>query len=122
MSSQERYKILLDMEREKETLDFQMLNFEIDQLIITEKKISEVNAEILRSINLAINRLQDLGEKLNAEMVRGVNLAISRLQDLREKLESEFERQNIKQIKGARKQKALYMLDDNEQNEQYFIG
>jgi len=100
MSSQERYKTLLDMERENETLDFQMLNFEIDQLIITEKKISEVSAEMLRSINLAINRLQDL----------------------REKLESEFERQNIKQIKGARKQKALYMLDDNEQDEQYFIG
>ena len=100
MSSQERYKILLDMEREKQTLDFEMLNFEINQLMITEKKISEVSAEMLRSINLAINRLQDL----------------------REKLESEFERQNINQIKGARKQKALYMLDDNEENDQYFIG
>jgi len=100
MSSQERYKTLLDMEREKQTLDFQMLDFEIDQLIITGNKISEVNAEMLRCINVAINRLQDL----------------------REKLESEFERQNIKQIEGARKQKALYMLDDNEENEQYFIG
>jgi len=99
MSSQERYKTLLDMEREKQTLDFQMLDFEIDQLIITGNKISEVNAEMLRCINVAINRLQDL----------------------REKLESEFERQNIKQIEGARKQKALYMLDDNEQDEQYFI-
>ena len=88
------------MEREKQTLDFQMLDFEIDQLIITGNKISEVNAEMLRCINVAINRLQDL----------------------REKLESEFERQNIKQIEGARKQKALYMLDDNEENEQYFIG
>ena len=100
MSSQERYKTLLDMEREKQTLDFEMLDFEIDQLIITGNKISEVNAEMLRCINVAINRLQDL----------------------REKLESEFERQNIKQIEGARKQKALYMLDDNEENEQYFIG
>ena len=113
-----RNKYMLDDENK---LDFEMLNYEIDQLMIIEKKITEVNAEMLRSVNLAINRLQDLGEKLNAEMVRGVNLAISRLQDLREKLESDFERQNIKQIKGARKQKALYMLDDNEQNEQYFI-
>ena len=100
MSSQERYKTLLDMEREKQTLDFEMLNFEINQLMITENKISEVSAEMLRCINVAINRLQDL----------------------REKLESEFEKQNMKQIEGARKQKALYMLDDNEQNEQYFIG
>jgi len=92
-----KYKYMLDDENK---LDFEMLNYEIDQLMIIEKKITEVNAQ----------------------MLRGVNLAISRLQDLREKLESEFERQNIKQIKGARKQKALYMLDDNEENEQYFIG
>jgi len=100
MSSQERYKILLDMEREKQTLDFQMLNFEINELIITGNKISEVSAEMLRCINVAISRLQDLEEKLA----------------------SDFEKQNMKQIKGARKQKALYMLDDDEQNEQYFIG
>ena len=92
-----KYKYMLDDENK---LDFEMLNYEIDQLMIIEKKITEVNAQ----------------------MLRGVNLAISRLQDLREKLESEFERQNIKQIKGARKQKALYMLDDNEENDQYFIG
>ena len=100
MSSQERYRILLDMEREKQTLDFQMLNFEINELIITGNKISEVSAEMLRCINVAISRLQDLEEKLA----------------------SDFEKQNMKQIKGARKQKALYMLDDDEQNEQYFIG
>ena len=100
MSSQERYKILLDMEREKQTLDFEMLNLEINQLIITGNKISEVSAEMLRCINVAISRLQDLEEKLA----------------------SDFERQNMKQIKEARKQKALYMLDDNEENEQYFIG
>ena len=92
-----KYKYMLDDENK---LDFEMLNYEIDQLMIIEKKITEVNAQ----------------------MLRGVNLAISRLQDLREKLESEFERQNIKQIKGARKQKALYMLDDDEENNQYFIG
>jgi hypothetical protein len=91
-----KYKYMLDDENK---LDFEMLNYEIDQLMIIEKKITEVNAQ----------------------MLRGVNLAINRLQDLREKLESEFERQNIKQIKGARKQKALYMLDDNEENDQYFI-
>lgn len=88
MSGKNKY--MLDDENK---LDFEMLNYEIDQLMIIEKKITEVNAQ----------------------MLRGVNLAISRLQDLREKLESEFERQNIKQIKGARKQKALYMLDDNEE-------
>ena len=92
-----RNKYMLDDENK---LDFEMLNYEIDQLMIIEKKITEVNAQ----------------------MLRGVNLAISRLQDLKEKLESEFERQNIKQIKGARKQKALYMLDDDEENNQYFIG
>jgi len=91
-----KYKYMLDDENK---LDFEMLNYEIDQLMIIEKKITEVNAQ----------------------MLRGVNLAISRLQDLREKLESEFERQNIKQIKGARKQKALYMLDDNDENDQYFV-
>ena len=78
MSSQERYKILLDMEREKQTLDFQMLNFEINELIITGNKISEVSAEMLRCINVAISRLQDLEEKLA----------------------SDFEKQNMKQIKG----------------------
>ena len=99
MSSQERYKILLDMEREKQTLDFEMLNLEINQLIITGNKISEVSAEMLRCINVAISRLQDLEEKLA----------------------SDFEKQNMKQIKGARKQKALYMLDDNDENDQYFV-
>ena len=99
MSSQERYKILLDMEREKQTLDFEMLNLEINELIITGNKISEVSAEMLRCINVAISRLQDLEEKLA----------------------SDFEKQNMKQIKGARKQKALYMLDDNEENDQYFV-
>jgi len=92
MSGKNKY--MLDDENE---LNFEMLNYEIDQLMIIEKKITEVNAE----------------------MLRGVNLAISRLQDLREKLESDFERQNIKQIEGARKQKALYMLDDNDENEEY---
>jgi len=99
MSSQERYKILLDMEREKQTLDFEMLNLEINQLIITGNKISEVSAEMLRCINVAISRLQDLEEKLA----------------------SDFERQNMKQIKEERKQKALYMLDDNDENDQYFV-
>jgi FKBP-type peptidyl-prolyl cis-trans isomerase (trigger factor) len=99
MSGKNKY--MLD---DEDKLDFQMLNYEIDQLMVIEKKITEVSAE----------------------MLRGVNLAISRLDDLREKLESEFERQNMKAIDGARKQKALYMLDDADENEEYqhgfFIG
>lgn len=99
MSGKNKY--MLD---DEDKLDFEMVNFEVDQLMINEKKIKEVSPE----------------------MLRGVNLVISRLIDLREKLESEFERQNIKAIDGARKQKALYMLDDKDENSEYqhsfFIG